>query len=89
MGADALNPSSPLNSSSTGPRNGWPGFAHARAPSLPMKEHQFSSLSGGTMERLRCSAVFRVVIMTPRTRKGGIRFHPQETIDTIRAWPCG
>lgn len=21
--------------------------------------------------------------------KGGIRFHPQETADTVRLWPCG
>jgi len=61
----------------------------------PMKEHQFLiplRLDDGTVKVFRG---FRVVHNDARgPAKGGIRFHPQETIDTIRAlamwmtWKC-
>ena len=32
---------------------------------------------------------FRFSIMMPVVAKGGIRFHPHETADTVRLWRCG
>lgn len=61
----------------------------------PMKEHQFLiplRMDDGSVKILRG---FRIVHNDARgPAKGGIRFHPQETIDTIRAlamwmtWKC-
>ena len=62
---------------------------------IPMREYQFSipvRMDDGSMEVFRG---FRVLHNDARgPGKGGIRFHPQETIDTVRAlsmwmtWKC-